>query len=134
MADGSFGYRYPSQCEDGEGVIGCDQGAFLLALRAEISGISWPLHPGQIPDKMTVLDLLEFCHRSVGKPVTIQYHSFWHHNHLSFNRDEGESLFRNDVNLIFARNQLVYEMGPGGRIIRLAPEILNLPVRLCFQL
>jgi hypothetical protein len=40
VSDGSFGYRYPTQCLDGCGPYGCDERSFWAALRANVPDLS----------------------------------------------------------------------------------------------
>lgn len=125
ITDGSFGYRFPLVCQDGAVPYGCDINSFSQALRAEIPGIAWPLNQEQVPPTLVVLDLIEFCYQAAGKPVTIDYHPFFKHNHLRFERSEGQIAFRSDVNRIFARNGLAYELDHKGDIIRLPPVLIG---------
>lgn len=125
IADMSFGYRYPLGCLDGLGSYGFDESLFYRALEAEIPNISQPLYPGEVPPTLAVLDLIEFCHRAIGKPVTTTYHDFYGHWHLHFKPEEGQAAFRDDINRILARNGLVYELKSDGKIDRLAPVVLR---------
>lgn len=128
VEDGSFGYRFPWGCPDGRGVAGCDTQSLSLALAAEIPDISWPLRANVIPPQLAILDLLEFCYRAVAKPEEHDYHSFFGHSHLSFKLEEGRAAFREDVNLIFSRNGLAYELNSEGLVVRLAPEVVREPL------
>ncbi len=125
IADGSFGYRFPKGCMDGSVPCGCDEYSFTQALRAEIRDIPWPLNGEQVPPTLAVLDLIEFCYNSVGKPISIEYHSFAKHNHLKFEMEEGQVAFCDDINMILARNGLAYELIPDGLIRRLPSEVLG---------
>lgn len=122
IQDGSFGCRFPYTCPDGEVVCGCSEDNFSLSLKAEIPDISWPLNPREIQPKLAVLDLIEFCFRSTGKPVQADYHPHFKHYHLSFDQDEGKEALRKDINLIFARNGIAFDLQTDGTIERLAPE------------
>jgi hypothetical protein len=124
IENGAFGQRFPEECVDGFAFIGCNVRAFERALLAEIPDIDWPLRVDQIPDVVVIMDLLEFCAAAVGQPIRGQYHSYGRHYHLTWNRDEGLIQFVDDVNRIFARNGLAYEMTFEGKARRLlTPEL-----------
>lgn len=125
IADCSFGYRYPDACPDGRGPCGCDEHTFSLALKAEIPELSWPFYPESVPHTLAVLDLLEFCHRAIGKPISVDFHPFFGHHHFKFDAEEGQAEFRTEINRILARNGLAYELGPDGLVSRLAPTVLR---------
>ena len=124
VGDGSFGYRVPEQCPDGRGPCGCDSHAFELILRAEVPLIEWPLSHAEPPDAPVILDLLEFCASAVGKPVKRDFHKFFSHYHLSWDRDAGLHQFVSDVNRILARNGAAYELTADGQARRLLPTPL----------
>lgn len=123
--DASFGSRFPETCQDVKVPCGCDEKSFVAALKAEISDLSWPLSKQELPPTLAVLDLLEFCYKSVGKPEIISYHDFFKHNHLRFKRKEGQASFRDDINLILARNGLAYELNTDGVVERIPSEALE---------
>ena len=91
-------------------------------LRAEVGDIDWPLPDQGLPPTDVILDVLVFCADSVGKPINGAYHSFYQHHHLSWNREAGLARFLSDVNRIFARNGVAYELTPDGQARRLLPE------------
>lgn len=128
ISDDSFAYGYPRECEGGGAIVGCDFRMFFLALRAEIPDIlpdrPWPLDANQVPPTLAVLDLLEFCHRAVGKPVVIEHDPYYDHSHLKFKPEEGQAAFRDDINRILARNGLAYELNADGLVVRLGSEVL----------
>ena len=119
IANGAFGYRYPLNCPNGCGPYASDTKAFSLALKAEIPEIEWPLDSDEVPPTLAILDLLEFCYRSVGKPVEDGYHSFFNHTHLRFDVSEGRADFCEEINRILARNGLVYNLNAEGLVVRL---------------
>lgn len=122
IGNGSFGLRFPEQCPDGNGPCGCDEQAFRRVLGAEVPWIEWPLSPSDVPDTPVILDLLEFCASTVGEPIRGSYHSYFGHYHLSWDRDAGLARFVADVNLLFRRNALAYELTPIGQARRLLPQ------------
>ncbi|HUV79895.1 MAG TPA: hypothetical protein VMW40_03595 [Candidatus Bathyarchaeia archaeon] len=123
--DDSFGYRYPDVCPDGNNTCGCDRHLLFLSLAAKIPDISLPLDAKKVLPTLAVLDFLEFCHRAIGKPIKTDYHSYFGHYHLHFEPEEGQAAFRDDINRIFSRNGIAYELGSDGLIVRLAPEGLR---------
>ena len=105
--DGSFGHKFPQACPDGAGPCGCDWRKFDGMARAEIPELpeSWLNSDGEgLPETLTILDVLEFCARNVAKPIKCDYHAFFRHYHLDFERDEGLREFVADVNRLLARN------------------------------
>lgn len=129
VSKGAFGVDYPEQCPDGRGPTGTDSHTFGLALRAEIPDIEWPLQVGIIPRTLSVLDLLEFCHRHVAQPNQRSYHDFFGHSHLSFDRMKGQADFRDEVNRILGRNGVAFALEEDGRVARLAPPLLDEELR-----
>lgn len=125
VADGSFGFGYPEECPDGRGTSGCHEDSFFLALRGEVPEIPLPLRPDKLPPAVAILDLLEFSHRAVARPVQLDRHGYYGHHHLTFEREEGQAGFQEDVNRILARNGLAYQLGADGLVVRLAPAVLR---------
>lgn len=138
IATGAFGAKYPETCPDGQGPIGTNESALALAVQAEMPGLPWPLVTTErmqqgffseeqpfVPDTLLVLDFIEFCHRMVAKPIEGSHHSFFSHYHLSFDGAEGKHVFREDINRIFSRNNLAFELRPDGQVVRLAPAVLS---------
>ena len=125
IADNSFGYRFPETCPDGYGISGYDNQMFRLTLAAEISQLEWPLSPEVVPPVPTIMDFLEFVAASVGKPIEGHYHSFFRHHHLSFDREEGLRAFVQNVNALFSRNGVAFELTNEGQAKRLLGEELQ---------
>lgn len=124
IGDGSFGLRFPEQCPDGNGPCGCDEQAFRRVLAAEVPWIAWPLSPTEALETPVILDLLEFCANGVGEPIQGTYHSFFGHHHLSWDREAGLGRFVADVNMLFRRNAVAFELTPVGEARRLLPAPL----------
>lgn len=129
MSKGYFGIDFPKECPDGEGPVGSDARVMGLALQGDITGIEWPLEEHLLPSTLAILDMVEFCHRHVAKPTAYGYHSFYKHEHLSFEREEGQVEFRSRVNHVFARNGLAYELQENGQVVRVAPPVLQESLR-----
>jgi AbiJ N-terminal domain 4 len=125
VADGSFGESFPDVCGDGGAIVGTDFHKWYPIMRAEAAALDWPFNTNEAPATLTILDLVEFCHRHVSKPIQGSYHPFYKHHHLSFDRPAGQSEFRERINRLFARTGLAYEIGSDGKILRLAPVVLR---------
>lgn len=130
IGDGSFGTSYPTICPDGGGITGTNEGAFEQAMRADIPNLQeQEYHPWNEKPQRTldILDMIEFCWRCIGKPEPIRngYHKYFKHHHLDFDIKAGQDEFRDDINRIFSRNGLAYELTEHGHIERLAPPVLR---------
>ncbi|MGH7146516.1 MAG: AbiJ-NTD4 domain-containing protein [Nitrospiraceae bacterium] len=125
ITDGSFGFRYGVECPDGQGIYGVDTHNFSLALTAEVPEIPWPLDPNTLPPTLAILDLIQFCYQAVAEPIKVSGHAFFGHWHLNFDQEQGRETFRNDVNRIFSRNGIAYELIADGNIVRIGPELLR---------
>jgi hypothetical protein len=119
MKDGSFGNRFPDECPDRQGIAGTDENAIGLEIRSLIPSLEWPLQAGSPPGTLDVLDLIEFCHESVAKPIQTDFHSYWGHHHLRFVVTDGQTDFRQEVNRILRRNGVAFDIQQDGRIVRL---------------
>jgi hypothetical protein len=69
--------------------------------------------------------LVEFCFEKVARSKPGSYHDYWKHYHLSFNQEEGRAQFREEINRIFSRNGIAFELGGDGQVRRLAPAVLG---------
>ena len=141
VTDGSFGAKYPGICEDGPFVFGADMVMLEDAMRAEIprlavipdrdhSGYGQSTldklgRPDSQPSTLDILDLIEFCWKNLGKPRTIEPHSFFGHSHLAYDEEAGREEFRDQVEIIFRRNGVAYELTEEGRIERLVPPVFR---------
>lgn len=140
LTTGALGLRFPLACPEGNGVVGTDVNSLAAVLQAEIPGLNWPLETERLntsgyknepwaPDTIQILDLLEFVHNSVGRPIQGPHHDYFKHHHLTFDASSGQSDFRADVNNIFARNGLAYEFTQAGQIQRTLPPVLGESLR-----
>ena len=125
IQDGSFGDSYGEQCSDGRGVTGTDAHLMLDAVESYFPGLSWPLNSAEVPNGFTALDLVEFAYEKVAAPLTNSHHSFFGHDHLSFDLEAGRKSFREEINKVFARNGLAFNLEENGQVIRLTPLVLH---------
>src|SRR6266542_1506340 len=94
QATEAFGMEFPENCPDGRGCSGVDQETFMLTLQSELPNLKWPVNANEIPPLLDVMNLIEFCHRYIGKPIQHDFHSYWGHHHYGYNREEGQKDFR----------------------------------------
>lgn len=141
VADGSFGARYPSICDDGPLCYGTDVVMFEHAMRAEIPRFASFVDHNYTqygrtvldvlevqdtqPPTLEILDFIEFCWKCVGKPTRTDFHSFFQHHHLSLDEDAGRDEFRGEIEMIFRRNGVGYKLTEHGRMERLVPPVLH---------
>lgn len=140
IAKGAFGFKFPETCGDNSCTVGTDEHAFSQALKAEIYGLAFPFETNLVvdsifgvyeerepfaPDTFLILDFIEFCYRNIAKPIERNYHDYYKHHHLEFDEIEGKNAFRNDINRIFSRGGLAYELDNEGKIQRLIDPVLR---------
>ena len=83
------------------------------------------MYNAEPPQTLYILDMIEFSWRCIGKPIRKGYHEHFKHHHLDFDIEAGQDEFQADVNRIFRRNGLAYELKWRGCIERLAPPVLR---------
>ena len=133
VVDGSFGAKYPEICSDGNLVCGTNAGLFLDTMRGDIPGLevsveldsygitATDLVSREKPPTLMILDLIEFCWKSMGNPRSIGHHSYFKHDHLAFDEEAGRKEFREEIETIFRRNGIAYVLTEEGRVKRLVP-------------
>ena len=125
LGKNSFAVDFPYECPDGGAVVGTDEHHLLLLLKGEIPDIQWPLQQEPQPDRLAILDFVQFCFRHIGEAGQLGYHSFFNHHHLGFDRQVGQDRFREAVNRLFARNGVAYELTDSGDIVRLGSPVFQ---------
>lgn len=121
-----FAEEFSERCPDNNNhICGTDQSGMKLDILSSFPNIKWPLDGLDKPYTLTILELLEFCHEKIARPSEYEYHKYFQHNHLRFEREEGQAEFRNKVNRIFERNGITFELQENGQITRLAPPIVS---------
>src|SRR5438034_1456168 len=115
---------FPKQ-DNGYAYAGTD----IAKLRHRMKGYSviWPkenFYEGTIPTDGQVFDLIEFSYEFIAEAQDPSLHSYMSHSHYKYNRDSGRDKFANDVNRIFERNGIAFEL-KDGEIMRIAPAMLQ---------
>ena len=147
--DGAFGLDFPEHCSEcGQArTVGTNERVFSLVAQGETE-IEWPLQTVKFdgvpfgtpqgepfaPPTEAILDFIEFCHSHVASTCEdASYHRLSHqrstHRHLEFDREVGQESYRSQINRIFARNGIAFELRPSGIIERLAPPVLHETLR-----
>src|ERR1700730_9317911 len=125
ILDGALGHGFPEFCPDGAGCCGCDSRKLARRLKAEIPDLDWPLSTDEAQEIAPMMDLLEFCARNIGEPIEGGWHSFFGHHHLGHDAEAGRAAFRPELDRLFRRNGVAFEMDENGLMHRLAPEGLR---------
>ena len=124
--DGSLAYGFPSHCPDGNAIDGTNERAFLARVHAEIHGVAGEnpqscTPPDSLPPALKILGFIELIARNISEPTQFGWHKFFSHHHLKLDREEGLKKFVKDINHIFFRNGLSYELSEKGAIERTVP-------------
>ena len=133
VEDGSFGASYQEKCFEYPMAVGTDDAAFRDAILARIPGLPlWPWVDNaysaeitKIPSTIKILDMIEFCWTCIGEPIQQGFHEFGSHYHLVYDKDAGRKQFRSEIEDIFRRNGIAYELTEGGRVERLVPQVFG---------
>ena len=128
VEDGSFGINYPQNCSDGPITIGTDKVAFRDSMRANIPDLPiWPWgSASDAPSSLKILDMIEFCWKNIAEPSRTIPNSPSYHQHyhlLEFDVDSGREHFREEIETIFRRNGLAYQLTEEGCIERLLDQV-----------
>jgi len=120
-----FGFAFPDQCGDGYVYAGTatsrlqrDMGAYKVLWPPDQLGADEPSTDGQ------VFDAVEYSYQHVAEPSDPSYHSYMSHSHWSYDQEKGRAKFEADINLLFQRNGLAFELKEG-EVRRIAPTGLQ---------
>jgi hypothetical protein len=105
---------------------------FLDSLLAHIPGLEGRVLDADVPVSTdAALDIVDFVALHVDQPIRRSSHEYFGHEHLSFRAhradpfdDElppGQAKFRDEVDLLFARNDIAFTLGDDMRVRRLGP-------------
>ncbi|NNU79890.1 hypothetical protein HMH01_05490 [Halovulum dunhuangense] len=139
-ATNAFGIDFPATCNDSGTPCGTDEALFDASLYGMVPDLKdWKSQLQEhwhradedrtLPSIGVVFDALEWCAQHVGKPASRGWHDYYKHDHLRWDRATGLEDYISEVNAIFGRKGIAYEMRTDGRIYRLvdapAAEILG---------
>lgn len=122
-----FSEEYPLLCDDFGTPFGTDSEKLGDVIEAYF-GLKWPLQTTLkkenywendqefIPELHQIFDILEFLFKKCSEPSELDYHSYYRHHHLSFNKSKGQEKFLGEINTLFRVRGLIYEMNSYGQI------------------
>jgi hypothetical protein len=125
---GLFAEDFPNRtCGDlPDAITGCSEEQFNLRLRGDHPEIRVPLDSNAMPETIPALEVIEFCFLHVSMPIAPDPHDYFAHRHyLHFSRERGQEQFMVEINTIFARNHLAYELQANGEVRRILPPVLR---------
>ena len=76
------------------------------------------------PEQSQIFDLIEFLYEHAALPNAFSYHGFFRHDHFDYDQDAGRAKFTTDINRLFGRRGLAFEL-VDGEINRIAPTGLQ---------
>lgn len=132
----NIAWKYPEQCPDGAGCCGINYEALTLDLKYEIptlfrnsyGSIDIPCEHRNIfdseptydsYDQFALLDYIEFIGENLRDISRKVWHDYFRHHDLTFSANKAVfSRFRADINDIFCKTGLLYELNPDGWIER----------------
>ncbi|MCF6243435.1 MAG: hypothetical protein L3J43_00170 [Sulfurovum sp.] len=137
-----FSESAPVDCPDGiPGICGFNNVKFLNLAKGEIPNFDivypksiWEDGSDKSYDQYTTLDFIQFCYKNIKKAIKserIPYDNGYNSDTsyaTSYTFEESDSekkAFRNDINTLFRRNGLVFELQEDGKIVRTIPQALQ---------
>ncbi|MGZ8190053.1 MAG: AbiJ-NTD4 domain-containing protein [Methylococcaceae bacterium] len=132
IANQAFGEAFPEKCSQHPDTSGINKKAFDNALISDIGSENYD-YINYSEERLKVLDLIEFCYKHVAKPTSTGNGSCWGHSHYVYDREEGQKEFRNNINELFKRHGLAYELKENGQVIRLIPFVFQESLQSSFQ-
>ena len=91
IADGSFGRKFPRECEHCIAPVGTSLDLMGQAVRRELPYLTWPTNVREIPNLYDALDLIQFCYDAVSSPFKSKGFCNRIVRHLAFNDPKGEA-------------------------------------------
>jgi hypothetical protein len=128
--DGSLAEAFPKRdCPDLDKrhfITGCDAARFYDRLKGDHPFIDTPFSAEPVPKTNAILDLIRWIFKHVSKPIDPSLHDFSGDMHYrTFSMSHGQTEFSNEINTIFRRHGLAFELTTNGEIRRLLPPVLR---------
>jgi len=131
IAQDAFAKEFPERCPDGSVIAGTDTNALNAAMVGDIPSLEWenpgaPIFSCDTPEIPLILDSIEYVFRHIAAPIPKDYHEFYKHQHyIEFDSRKAQSKFLEEINLLFARNNIAYKLKNDGKIRRVLPPQLD---------
>lgn len=126
LAQDMFARMFPSVCQDNPAqIVGTDESLLALAVADRVAPLSWPLDRRESPGSDVVMDFLEFAFRHAAEPRALSHHGFFGHPHLAFDVRKGRLTVKREVNDLFDRHGIAFEMNGRGAIERIGSAVLR---------
>jgi hypothetical protein len=114
-----FGLAFPEECQDGGHTIGTSTTKLKNAISAYnlIWPYDWPNREDQVPGDPYIFE-------HIAQPEAYGFHGFFSHDHLKFDQEAGRARFTEDINRVFERHGMAFEL-VHGEVTRQAPTGLQ---------
>ena len=123
----SFSEAAPVDCPDLPGICGFDEKRFLELAKGQIPELDLTNYN----DKYKILDFIQFCYshiKQANRDVRIPYihgltgNEEFAQSYTFDESDEEKENFRNDINTLFRRNGIIFQLEENGAIKRTVPH------------
>lgn len=121
-----FGIDYPEPCPDNGRSCGTNEDnleAARVGMVPELKHWRYNVRTNHSEEPtvptMAIFDALEWHASHVGEPKDQDYHEYFSHYHMKWDREAGFRAFRDELNSILARHGIAFEMSADGRITRI---------------
>lgn len=151
IANNHLAKDFPRHCPDGNGICGVDEHCFYISAKSVIPTIDFLPEYGSIEtlsssflesnpfenDRRSqehtimqftynVLDFIEFVFKHICDVQNGKYHDFFKHYELTFPlTDNAKEKYISDINEIFRRNCIAFQLNDNGEIQRILDKELN---------
>ena len=123
-----FAESFPVRCPTCRGVLKTNESAFQSVLMIEIPSLDWAdiKRTSTNVGTNSIFDIIEFSYSSISEATrTSRRRANCGHRPLNFAQDPGRARFLNDVNRIFEREKIRFQLNDDGKIVRLGAPILS---------
>src|SRR6478609_6126180 len=126
--DGFLAQAFPLRaCPDHmQFITGCDIEIFYNRMRGDHPRIPTPLTGDEAPETVPMLELVEWVFQHISEPINPGFHPYHGDYHYGFfQRESGQVIFATNINTIFRRHWLAFELRQNGEIHRIGPPVLR---------